>query len=51
MEIFLTTGRPKVELEGEDPPPYRTLMLGLRCHARNSTREWMRAWMPWSGTG
>ena len=43
LEIFLTTGRPKVELEGEDPPPYRTLMLGLRrpraaLHARVDAR-------------
>ncbi|MEZ4583219.1 MAG: hypothetical protein R3A10_16565 [Caldilineaceae bacterium] len=48
LEIFLTTGRPKNRVEGEDPPPYRTLMLFA---LRNSMREWMRAWMPWSGTG
>ncbi len=29
LEIFLLTGRSKVELEGADPPPYRTLMVGL----------------------
>lgn len=29
LEIFLTTGRPKVELEGKDPPPYRMLRIGL----------------------
>ena len=29
LEIFLITGRPKVELEGKDPPPYRTLLIGL----------------------
>ena len=43
LEIFLATGRSKVELEGEDPPPYRTLMLGLRrpraaLHARVDAR-------------
>ncbi|MBE2236369.1 MAG: tRNA (adenosine(37)-N6)-dimethylallyltransferase MiaA [Caldilineaceae bacterium] len=29
LEIFLLTGRSKVELEGSEPPPYRTLMVGL----------------------
>jgi tRNA dimethylallyltransferase len=29
LEIFLLTGRPKVELEGANPPPYRILMMGL----------------------
>ncbi|HRA66738.1 MAG TPA: tRNA (adenosine(37)-N6)-dimethylallyltransferase MiaA, partial [Caldilinea sp.] len=29
LEIFLLTGRPKIELEGSEPPPYRTLMVGL----------------------
>ncbi|HAJ36885.1 MAG TPA: tRNA (adenosine(37)-N6)-dimethylallyltransferase MiaA, partial [Chloroflexi bacterium] len=29
LEIFLLTGKPKVELEGADPPPYRILMVGL----------------------
>ncbi len=29
LEIVLTTGRPKVELESAAPPPYRTLQLGL----------------------
>lgn len=29
LEIFMTTGRPKVELEGKEPPPYRTLLVGL----------------------
>jgi tRNA dimethylallyltransferase len=29
LEIFLLTGRSKVEMEGADPPPYRTLMVGL----------------------
>lgn len=29
LEIFLLTGKPKVELEGADPPPYRILMIGL----------------------
>jgi tRNA dimethylallyltransferase len=29
LEIFLLTGRPKVELEGAQPPPYRILMVGL----------------------
>lgn len=43
LEIFLTTGRPKVELEGEAPPPYRVLLVGLRrerarLHARVDAR-------------
>ena len=29
LEIVLITGRPKVELEGAAPPPYRTLQIGL----------------------
>jgi tRNA dimethylallyltransferase len=29
LEIFLTTGQSKVELEGAAPPPYRTLLLAL----------------------
>jgi len=29
LEIFLVTGKPKVELEGADPPPYRILQIGL----------------------
>lgn len=29
LEIFLVTGKPKVELEGADPPPYRILEIGL----------------------
>jgi tRNA dimethylallyltransferase len=29
LEIFLITGRPKVELEGATPPPYRILLIGL----------------------
>lgn len=29
LEIFLTTGKPKVELEGADPPPYAILQVGL----------------------
>lgn len=29
LEIFMATGKPKVELEGADPPPYRILMIGL----------------------
>lgn len=29
LEIVLTTGHSKVELEGATPPPYRTLQLGL----------------------
>jgi tRNA dimethylallyltransferase len=29
LEIVLTTGRAKVELEGSAPPPYRILCLGL----------------------
>jgi tRNA dimethylallyltransferase len=29
LEIHLATGQPKSELEGEDPPPYRILQIGL----------------------
>jgi tRNA dimethylallyltransferase len=29
LEIFLLTGHSKVALEGSDPPPYRTLLIGL----------------------
>jgi tRNA dimethylallyltransferase len=29
LEIFLITGKAKVELEGREPPPYRTLLIGL----------------------
>jgi tRNA dimethylallyltransferase len=29
LEIILETGMPKSELEGEDPPPYRILQIGL----------------------
>jgi tRNA dimethylallyltransferase len=29
LEIVISTGRSKVELEGSDPPPYRILMLGF----------------------
>jgi len=29
LEIFLITGRPKVEQEGVDPPPYHILQIGL----------------------
>lgn len=29
LEIFLTTGQSKVELEGAAPPPYRVLLLAL----------------------
>jgi len=29
LEIFLITGRPKVEQEGAEPPPYRILQIGL----------------------
>lgn len=29
LEIFLTTGKAKVDLEGAQPPPYRFLLLGL----------------------
>ena len=34
LEIVLTTGRSKVELEGSDPPPYTVLKIGL-----NRSRE------------
>ena len=30
LEIFLLTGQSKVDLEGEDPPAYATLLIGLR---------------------
>ncbi len=39
LEIFLITGRPKVELEGKEPPPYRTLLIGL---TRNRTLLYQR---------
>lgn len=29
LEIYLTTGKSKIDLEGEEPPPYRILMVGL----------------------
>jgi tRNA dimethylallyltransferase len=29
LEIVITTGRPKVELEGADPPPYTVFQIGL----------------------
>jgi tRNA dimethylallyltransferase len=29
LEIVMTTGRSKVELEGSDPPPYSILQIGL----------------------
>lgn len=29
LEIFLTTGQSKIELEGQEPPPYRILQIGL----------------------
>jgi tRNA dimethylallyltransferase len=29
LEIMLETGQPKHELEGEEPPPYRILQIGL----------------------
>lgn len=29
LEIFLITGRPKIEQEGIDPPPYHILQIGL----------------------
>jgi tRNA dimethylallyltransferase len=29
LEIVITTGRPKLELEGADPPPYTMLQIGL----------------------
>ena len=29
LEIFLLTGHSKVALEGSEPPPYRTLLIGL----------------------
>ncbi|MEX1019775.1 MAG: tRNA (adenosine(37)-N6)-dimethylallyltransferase MiaA, partial [Litorilinea sp.] len=43
LEIFLTTGRSKVELEGSEPPPYAVLKIGLRrgradLHARIDAR-------------
>jgi len=39
LEIFLITGRPKVELEGKEPPPYRTLVIGL---SRDRSRLYQR---------
>jgi tRNA dimethylallyltransferase len=30
LEIILSTGRSKVEMEGADPPPYRILQIGLQ---------------------
>ena len=30
LEIYQQSGRPMTELEGRAPPPYRTLLLGLR---------------------
>jgi tRNA dimethylallyltransferase len=39
LEIFLITGKPKVELEGKEPPPYRTLIIGL---SRDRTRLYQR---------
>jgi len=43
LEIVLTTGHPKSELEGAEPPPYRVLRIGLRLdrellHARIADR-------------
>jgi tRNA dimethylallyltransferase len=43
LEIVITTGRSKVELEGSDPPPYRILLIGLersraQLHARIDQR-------------
>lgn len=43
LEIVLTTGRPKSELEGADPPSYRILRMGLELerallHARIEER-------------
>jgi len=43
LEIFLTTGRSKVDLEGSVPPPYAILQIGLRrarerLHARIEAR-------------
>ncbi len=29
LEIVITTGQPKVVLEGKEPPPYRILLIGL----------------------
>jgi tRNA dimethylallyltransferase len=29
LEIYMATGKPKVELEGADPPPYALLRIGL----------------------
>jgi tRNA dimethylallyltransferase len=39
LEIFLITGKSKVELEGRKPPPYRTLLIGL---TRDRTRLYQR---------
>jgi tRNA dimethylallyltransferase len=43
LEIFLTTGQSKVDLEGREPPPYAILLLGLQraradLHARIAAR-------------
>jgi tRNA dimethylallyltransferase len=43
LEIVLTTGRSKVELEGAEPPPYAVLRVGLmrpreELHARIDKR-------------
>ena len=49
LEIVITTGRSKVEIEGADPPPYDILRLGLvrsreRLHERIDRRvDWMVA--------
>ncbi len=45
LEIVLTTGRPKSELEGDRPPPYRILLIGLtmprqQLYARIDARVW-----------
>ncbi len=29
LEIVISTGKSKVELEGATPPPYQTLLIGL----------------------
>ena len=43
LEIVLRTGRPKSELEGAEPPPFRSLLVGLdmpreQLHARIQAR-------------
>ncbi len=43
LEIVLRTGRPKSELEGAEPPPFRSLLVGLdmpreQLHARIEAR-------------